>query len=115
MKENNVAWDGKMSPLQKSAVVKGGFLDTQNHTENPSYEVTEVLDGFATVVVHFNHTCEYNGKTYTPGSNNIGYEYEYEVDAVDEVEAQRDLDIKLGDDYTVKDLLDLLETTYPTT
>jgi hypothetical protein len=83
-------WNGMLSPsVSKSA----GFLADSVHNDHPYVEVTEVVAGYATVVVHFNHTCEYNGKTYIPESNDIGYEYEYEVaEGSDEVDAQREVE-----------------------
>lgn len=96
-------WQGMMSPKVKKSV---GFLADSVHTDNIHIEVTEVLNGFATVVVHFNHECNYNGKQYHPDSNNIGYVYEYEVTpGTDEVEALKDLE-----NLTHAELMAVLET-----
>jgi hypothetical protein len=105
-------WNGMLSPrLQKNA----DFLDTHYHADNAAVEVTEVLDGYATVVVHFNHTCEYNGKTYTPASNDIGYQYEFEVaEGSDETDAQKEVE-SIVKDEGIAGLLSRLETTYPIT
>lgn len=97
-------WNGMFSPqMRKSA----DFLTDGTHTDNVQVEVTEVLGGFATVVVHFNHSCDYHGKHYEPDSNDIGYIYEYQVDdpSMDEVEVQKDLEA-----LTTSELLAVLET-----
>jgi len=97
-------WNGMLSPR---AVKSADFLTGGLHTDNVQIEVTEVLDGFATVVVHFNHSCEYHGKHYDPDSNDTGYIYEYQVDdpGMDEVEVQKDLEA-----LTTSELLAVLET-----
>lgn len=106
-------WNGMLQPKARKSV---GFLDTKFHSENPTYEVTEVFDGVATVVVYFNHTCHYDGKTYEPASNGIGYQYEYEVgsDVPDEdnVEAQRRVEEALNGNLhpSPKEIIDLLDT-----
>lgn len=105
-----MTWDGTMSPYWRKAAVQKDFVAESNHTSNIQVEVTQVVAGFATVVVHFNHECDYNGKHYHPASNDIGYEYDLEVDEnADEVEVLKDLEA-----LSPKELMQLLDTATPT-
>jgi len=99
-------WKGTLSPY----VRKADIAKSTTHTSRPEFEVTEVVDGFARVVVYFNHECNHNGKHSTPPSNSTGYEYEIEVPGdMDETDIKNNLESQLGNDYSTSDLIDLLE------
>jgi len=72
------------------------------------WRVTEVIDGVATVVVRFHHECRRPmGVTYPP-SNNRDYEYEAPVESTTIRGARKEIESKLGPNYNVAQLLDLL-------
>jgi hypothetical protein len=104
-------WNGMFSPqVNKSAGFEyGGQIahEERGHT----VEVVEVLDGFARVVVHFNHwdSDATTGKEWPMPSNDTGYEYEYEVEAgMDEVDVQKELE-----ELSLTELLQTLDTIDP--
>ena len=78
----------------------------------PTWEVQDVIDGFAQVLVHFDHHDIYsNGERRDMPSNDKGYLYEFEVGpGVDEAEATDMIQSHLDDNSTVADLIELLET-----
>lgn len=101
-------WNGMLSPhLRKHSNVPG------EHISNPTWEVTDVIDGFAQVRVFFNHVCHWpDGSVTYPDSNSTEYIYEYQVGpGIDEAEATDDIQSRLGDKYGAAELIDLLETS----
>lgn len=102
-------WKGSFAPMQKA---KSGFNGATCQENGVHWFVEEVSDGFAQVVVYFDHECHHaDGKVTTPPSNTIGYIYEVEVGyGRDEAEIEADIAVRLGENPTPPELLSVIDS-----